>query len=78
MTIDNLQEIFRAVFDKKDLVISADTSAKDIKSWDSLTHLELIASVEEAFNIKFSFSEVMQFNTVGDMINAIEKNTSNK
>jgi acyl carrier protein len=78
MTIDNLQEIFRAVFDKKDLVISADTSPKDIKSWDSLTHLELIASVEEAFNIKFSFSEVMHFNTVGDMINAIEKNTSNK
>ncbi|MCE3280504.1 MAG: acyl carrier protein [Bacteroidetes bacterium] len=78
MTIDKLQEVFRKVFDKNDLVISADTSAKDIKSWDSLTHLELIASVEETFNVKFSFSEVMQFNTVGDMIRTIEKNTGNK
>lgn len=78
MIIDNLQEVFRKVFEKKDLIISESTSAKDIKSWDSLTHLELIAAVEEAFDINFSFAEVMQFNTVGDMIRAIEKNISNK
>jgi acyl carrier protein len=78
MTIDNLQEVFRKVFGKNDLLISVNTSTKDIKSWDSLTHLELIAAVEEAFDVKFSFAEVMQFNTVGDMIQAIEKKTGNK
>lgn len=78
MTIDNLQEVFRKVFDKNDLLITETTSARDIKSWDSLTHLELIAAVEEAFDVKFSFAEVMQFNTVGDMIQAIEKNSGNE
>jgi acyl carrier protein len=66
-----LQQVFRKVFRKDDLVISPATSAKDIKMWDSLTHLELIAAVEEEFNIKFSFSEVMQFDSVGDMLVAI-------
>jgi len=40
---------------------------------DSLTHLELIVSVENEFNIKFSFNEVMQFNNVGDMLKIIVK-----
>ena len=78
MTIDKLQDVFRKVFGKNDLLISASTSAKDIKSWDSLTHLELIAAAEEAFDLKFSFAEVMEFNSVGDMIQAIEKKTGNK
>ncbi|MBA3706974.1 MAG: acyl carrier protein [Bacteroidetes bacterium] len=71
--LEQLQQIFRKVFHNEGLTISRDTSAKDIKMWDSLTHLELIASIEEELKINFSFSEVMQFNTVGDMIYVIEK-----
>ncbi|MGQ0827643.1 MAG: acyl carrier protein, partial [Bacteroidota bacterium] len=56
--LDQLQQVFRVVFKSQELVISQNTSAKDIKMWDSLTHLELITSIEEKFNIKFSFSEV--------------------
>ena len=70
--LEQLQNVFRKVFQNGSLVIHASTSAKDIKMWDSLTHLELIDSVETEFKIKFSFDEVMQFNTVGDMMNAIE------
>lgn len=70
---ERLQQVFRNVFQKDDLLITPATSAKDIRMWDSLTHLELIAAVEEEFRIKFSFNEVMQFNTVGDMIVAIGK-----
>ncbi len=70
--LEKLQQVFRRVFEDERLIIATDSSAKDIKMWDSLTHLELIAAIETAFNIKFSFSEVMQFDTVGDMMNAIK------
>ena len=70
---DQLQQVFRAVFRNEALVIAPTTSAKDIKVWDSLTHLELIASVEDAFHIQFSFDEVMRFNTVEDMMSLISK-----
>jgi len=75
---EKLQNVFRKVFDNNDLIIHSDTTAKDIKMWDSLTHLELIASVEEAFNISFTFNEVMQFNKVGDMLDLIAKKLQGK
>jgi acyl carrier protein len=70
---EQLQKAFRKVFQNDKLVISADTSARDIPMWDSLTHLELIAAVEEEFDIRFTFNEVMQFNTIGDMLVVIER-----
>ena len=70
---EQLQKVFRKVFMDEKLTIGPGTTAKDIKMWDSLTHLELIAAVEEEFGIKFTFSEVMQFNNVGDMMDVIRK-----
>lgn len=70
---EQLQTIFRNVFMDPQLLVTESTSAKDIRMWDSLTHLELIAAVEEGFGIKFSFDEVMQFDNVGDMIRLIAK-----
>jgi acyl carrier protein len=71
--LEQLQKVFREVFNDSHLIIAAFTTAKDIKMWDSLTHLELIVCVENEFEIQFSFTEVMQFDSVGDMISAIEK-----
>ena len=71
--LERLQKVFRKVFEDERLLVSEATSAKDIRMWDSLTHLELIAAVEAEFNVKFSFSEVMQFSNVGDMMRTIEK-----
>jgi acyl carrier protein len=68
---ERIQNVFRKVFRRDDLVITDASSASDIPMWDSLTHLELIAAIEEEFNVKFSFREVMEFNSVGDLRNCI-------
>ena len=75
-TADRLQQVFRKVFADERLNIGPATSAKDIRMWDSLTHLELIAAVEAEFGIRFSFGEVMQFNNVGDMLRLIAQRTA--
>ena len=72
---NKLQEVFRKVFEDPQLFITENTTADNITMWDSLTHMELIAEVENAFAIQFTLNEVMDFNTVGDMVKAIEKNT---
>ena len=66
-------DIFREIFDDKTLVINDETTANDIEGWDSLMHINLIASIEEEFNISFDMSDVISFNNVGDMIDAICK-----
>ena len=66
--LEQLQNIFRNTFKIDDLIINESTTANDIYQWDSLTHIALITNVEEHFKVKFSFNNIIGFNTVGDMI----------
>ena len=70
--LEQIQKVFRSIFQDEVLIIQATTSANDIKMWDSLIHIELIAAIEAEFNVEFSFNEVMGFNNVGDMIRSLE------
>ena len=70
--LEQIQKVFRSIFQDEVLIIQATTSANDIKMWDSLIHIELIAAIEAEFNVEFSFNEVMVFNNVGDMIRSLE------
>jgi len=48
---------------------------QETTGWDSLAHLELIAAVEEAFQITLSTDEIMKINTIQDLISIVgEKN----
>ena len=64
--------IFENVFDEDDLVITPKTSAADVDGWDSLTHIRLILTVEKAFKVKFSTSEIGKLENVGDLVALIK------
>ena len=66
-----VQAIFRDVLDNEDIELSFDTVANDIDEWDSLTHIQLIVAIEKYFGIKFSAKDILEWNTVGDMIDKI-------
>jgi acyl carrier protein len=67
-----LTEIFENVFDEDDIEVTPELSAKDVDGWDSLTHIRLILTVEKAFKIKFSTSEVGKMENVGDLVKLIK------
>lgn len=33
------------------------------KNWDSVAHIDMVAQLEEAFDVQFSTLQIMQFNT---------------
>lgn len=72
MILEKLKEIFYQVFDRE-INLSEATSAKDVKGWDSLTHITIISMVEEEFKIKFSMKQVLEMQNIGDMISIIEE-----
>jgi acyl carrier protein len=39
----------------------------DVEAWDSLKHMELIASLEEQLGIQLSFDEIVTMRSVGDI-----------
>jgi acyl carrier protein len=67
-----LSEVFQDVFDEDEIQLTPELSAKDVDGWDSLTHIRLILTIEKAFKIKFSTSEVGKLQNVGDLVSLIE------
>lgn len=68
-----IQEIFRDVFQAPALVINPEMTANDVDKWDSLTHLTMIAKVEEAFGFRFKLKEMVKMKNVGDMLTIINE-----
>jgi acyl carrier protein len=74
--LEQLTEIFREVFDDDDITISAETTASDIEGWDSISNIQLLVAIEQAFSgIKFSTGEVANMKNVGEMVDAVRKKT---
>ncbi|MBP0974224.1 MAG: acyl carrier protein [Oscillospiraceae bacterium] len=66
-----LTKVFRDVFDDDSIVLSDNTSAKDIEDWDSLEHINLIAAVEKEFKMRFQMKEVSGMKNVGEMASIV-------
>ena len=64
---DNLEVIFRNVFNDESLNIEDQMSADDLENWDSVAHLNLIFAIEEAFDISFAGSEISKLRNIGDL-----------
>ena len=68
-----LTEIFRDVFDDDEIVLTDETTAKDIEDWDSLEQINLLVAIEKRFNIKFRLSDVNGLENVGAMADLVAK-----
>ena len=64
---EKLDQVFQDVFDDESLHVTDETTAADVDGWDSLEHIELMASVERAFGIRFSMGEITRMKNVGEM-----------
>lgn len=67
-----LEEIFQEVFQDDDLKLTDDMAAKDIPEWDSVAHVSLMFSIEEAFGIKFNSKQLGQMKNIGELKALIE------
>ncbi|MCC5929253.1 MAG: acyl carrier protein [Cyclobacteriaceae bacterium] len=56
---EQLKEIMGAVFNVDPSVIDENTAAGDLEKWDSLHHMNLVAALEEAFDIEFDEEEML-------------------
>ena len=71
--LKRVEENFREELEQEDLVLSDETTADDVDGWDSLSHVQLVAAMEEAFGIEFKSREILSWDNVGDLIDSIEK-----
>jgi acyl carrier protein len=68
---ERLTELFHELFGRDDIVLRPEMTAKDVKGWDSFTHLNLIVGVEMRFGIRIPTNDIEKLNNVGDLVAAI-------
>jgi len=71
--LDKLQPIFRDVLDDDRLVITFKSNANNTPNWDSLSHINLIQTIESDFKVKFALGELQDLKDVGDLVALIQK-----
>jgi acyl carrier protein len=71
-------KIFIDQLEDSTIAIKRETTSNDVEGWDSLTHIQLIVAIEKRFNIRFSASEIQNFENVGQMCDNIEIKIKNK
>jgi len=64
---EQLVEVFREVFHDDDLVLTDETTARDIPAWDSVAHINLMFSIEQAFGVMFNGNELAEFKNIGEL-----------
>ena len=75
--LKRLGDLFQGEFDDDDLVITPQTTARDVDAWDSLMHVDLLLTVEKEFGVRFSSFEVAALKDVRELITLIESKTNN-
>lgn len=71
ITLDTLNRIFQQVFGDDSLEIARETTANDVENWDSLTHMDLIVSIEGQLKIKFALGDLLRLKNVGELLDLI-------
>lgn len=67
-----LQVVFRQVLSDNSIVLTEETTAKDVAGWDSLSHVMLVVDIETAFKKRFKSREIQNWQRVGDIVASLQ------
>lgn len=77
-TETDIRRVLREVLDIADLVVTRTTRLEEVPNYDSLTHMQLMLSLESCFGVVFSPEESSSAKTVADLIDLVEKHLADQ
>ena len=72
--LTTVQGAFKAAFDVEPQSITIETKPSDIPAWDSMGHVALVSSLEQAFGLTFDVDEVMEMEDVRQILRIVKAN----
>ncbi len=67
--LEQYKKVFVEIFDVEEQILDENFTFKGIEKWDSLTHLNLITTLEETFDVMFDTEDILHY---GSYLNGIE------
>ena len=71
--LDKVRQIVADVFNVPAESVTVDSSPESIESWESLTHLNLVLSLEQAFDVSFAPEEIAELTSVAAIVERVQK-----
>ena len=62
-TRDRLATVFEKAFGFDPQRFSLQLAPEDVPNWDSIGHMNLVASLEQEFNLQFEVDEIMEMSS---------------
>lgn len=75
MITERLKRTILKALDLEEYDIQDRTAANEVPGWDSLSHINVILSVEKEYDIRFKNIEVLKLKNVGDLQKMVESKT---
>ena len=64
---DKVESLLAEVLQIPAAEITDGLAMKDVEAWDSLKHMELVVSLEQAFDTQLTFDEIVAMQSVGEI-----------
>ena len=71
--LEKVIEIVATTCDVDKSEVNENSTVGDFPAWDSVGHLSILSSVEEAFDISFEPEEMMEMEDVKDIAEAVKQ-----
>ncbi|GAA4053838.1 hypothetical protein [Flavobacterium chungnamense] len=59
--LENYKTVFKDVFEVEDEVLNDSFSSTNVDSWDSITQLHLVTSIEDMFDVILDTEDILGF-----------------
>ena len=73
--VDQVRQIVADIFGVSVDDVTADSSPQSIESWDSMAHLNLVLSLEQAFGVNFAPEEIAELISVSAIVERLQRPT---
>ncbi len=70
-TLEKIKKIIADVCGVDVSIVNESSSVGDFPSWDSMAHLTILSTIEEELNVDFEPEEMMDFESVSDIVKAV-------
>ena len=71
--LSQIQAIASRILGLPTLELREESTARDVPGWDSLTHVQIVIGIEQAFGIRMTATEVAQLENAGSLVDVVQR-----